>query len=169
LKEAKTGPALTGAAGVGGTGGVPVGPGTAVEVAAGAGWLVGEGGTVRVLVGLGTTVEVAAGAGWLVGEGGTVGVPVGPGTAVEVAAGVGSLVGETGLQAPSSSETANDAIVRKLIRKLIRQGIFFIAIYLLNHFYSISSFALFAFLFRVLCGPNPSPRLRQRPPVRNRD
>jgi len=135
LKEAKTGPALTGAAGAGGTGGVPVGPGTAVEV--------------------------AAGAGWLVGEGGTVGVPVGPGTAVETAVGVGSLVGETGLQAPSSSETANDTNNRKLIR----QGIFFIAIYLLNHLYSISSFALFVFLFRVLCGPNPSPRLRQQPPV----
>jgi len=77
LKEAKTGPALTGAAGVGGT-----------------------------------------------GEGRTVGVSVGPGTAVEVAVGLGSLVGETSLQAETTNDTIN--------RKLIRQSIFLITIYLLD-------------------------------------
>jgi hypothetical protein len=83
-------------------------------------------------IGEGGTVGVGG-----IGEGGTVGVSVGPGTTVgtvvEIAVGVGSLVGETGLQAPSSSETTNDAINRKLIR----QSVFFIAIRLLKHLYSI--------------------------------
>jgi hypothetical protein len=66
--------------------------------------------------GVGGTGEGGTGEGGT-GEGGAVGVSVGPETTVEMAVGVGWLVSETSLQAPISSETTNEMISKKLVRR----------------------------------------------------